>query len=158
MANKQKTIKQQARTLGLVKRGFFGAEFLSALMPMFIYVLANDSQYFVEYEGVKYSVAFFLAVVLVGITIIGVSGEKIKESLVAFTLKIGVALAIVCLMGELIFEIRNLLICLFFGLIGSCGFEVGNKVYDKKQKAKLKAIQKAKENNDIEQASEELKK
>ena len=157
MAKKNLTIKQQAKRYGLAKRAFFSAEFLSALMPMFIYVIVNDSQYFVEYEGVKFSVAFFLAIVLVGISIIGVSGEKVKGTLLGFALKVGVALAIVMLAEELIFELKNLLVCLFFGLLGSCGFEIGNKKFEQKQKAKLESIKIAKQENDVEQAKEELK-
>lgn len=155
---KNKTIKQQVRKYGVIKRLFFGAEFASALLPMGVYVAINDSQYFQQYNGVKYGFALFMAMFLVGITIIGVSGEKIKGSLLAFTLKIGVALAIVLLIREIIFELENLLKCLFFGLCGSLGFEIGNKEFTKLYNQKKESIKLAKQQNDIEQAKEELKK
>ena len=158
MAKKQKTIKKQARNLGIAKRTLFGLEFVSALTPMFVYVLVNDSQYFVEYEGMKYSFALFIAMALVSITIIGVSGDKIKGSLLTFILKIGCALAIVMLIREIIFEIENLLKCLFFGLLGSFGFEIGYKAVDKTYKDKKESIKLAKQQNDIAQAREELEK
>lgn len=153
---KTPTIKQQAKRLGIVKRALYGCEYLSAMLPMGIYVIINDSQYFQEYNGVKYGFALYLAMMLVAVTIIGVSGEKIKGSLLAFTLKIGVALAIVILIREIIFELENLLKCLFFGLLGSLGFETGSKIFDRMYKEKKESIKLAKQQNDIAQAREEL--
>lgn len=158
MAKKQKTIKQQANTYRNLKVGCFLGEFVSALLPLFIYVMVNHSQYFVEYEGVKYGVSFFMAMALVGITIIGVSGEKIKGSLLSFTIKIGIFAFIVKMIGALAVDLSNMMFCVFFGLLGSQGFELGGKYFKGKQQDKLNAIKKAKENNDIAQATDEIKK
>lgn len=158
MAKKQKTIKQQANTYRNLKVGCFLGEFVSALLPLFIYVMVNHSQYFVEYEGVKYGVSFFMAMALVGITIIGVSGEKIKGSLLSFTLKIGIFAFIVKMIGSLANDLSSMLFCVFFGLLGSQGFELGGKYFKKQQNLKLEAIKEAKMNKDISQATTEIKK
>ena len=152
----QKTIKQQANTYGALKWSCFGGEFLSALTPLFVYVMINHSQYFVEYEGIKYGVSFFMAMALVGITIIGVSGDKIKGSLLSFTLKIGIFAFIVTMIGQLANDLANMLWCVFFGLLGSQGFELGGKYFKNKQEIKLNAIKQAKEQTDIEQAKNEI--
>ena len=157
MATKQKTIKQQANTYRNLKVACFGGEFLSALTPLFVYVMVNHNQYFVEYEGIKYGVSFFMAMALVGITIIGVSGEKIKGSLLSFTLKIGIFAFIVTMIGQLAQDLSNMLWCVFFGLLGSQGFELGGKYFKEKQNLKLDAIKQAKSQNDIEQAKTEIK-
>ena len=158
MAKKQKTIKQQANTYRNLKVGCFLGEFVSALLPLFIYVMVNHNQYFVEYEGVKYGVSFFMAMALVGITIIGVSGDKIKGSLLSFTIKIGIFAFIVQMIGALANDLANMLWCVFFGLLGSQGFELGGKYFKGKQEAKLNAIKQAKNENDVAQAKEEIAK
>ena len=155
---KKKSVKKQANQFGALKVGCFVGEFVSALLPLFIYVMVNHSEYFVEYEGVKYGVSFFMAMALVGITIIGVSGEKIKGSLLSFTLKIGIFAFIVTMIGQLVTDLSQMLWCVFFGLLGSQGFELGGKYFKKQQNLKLEAIKEAKMNKDIEQASGELKK
>lgn len=157
MAKKKKTIKKQANQYGALKWACFGGEFLSALLPLFIYVMVNHNSYFVEYEGVKYGVSFFMAMALVGITIIGVSGEKIKGSLLSFTIKIGIFAFIVKMIGNLANDLSNMLFCVFFGLLGSQGFELGGKYFKNKQELKLNAIKQAKSENDIEQAKTEIK-
>ena len=157
MATKQKTIKQQANTYRNLKVACFGGEFLSALTPLFVYVMVNHSEYFIQYDGIKYGVSFFMAMALVGITIIGVSGEKIKGSLLSFTLKIGIFAFIVTMIGQLAQDLSNMLWCVFFGLLGSQGFELGGKYFKEKQNLKLDAIKQAKAQNDIEQAKTEIK-
>ena len=154
MANKNKNNpKKQANKYGTLKVLCFGGEFLSALLPLFIYVMVNHNQYFVEYEGIKYGVSFFMAMALVGITIIGVSGEKIKGSLLSFTLKIGIFAFIVQMIGSLANDLANMLWCVFFGLLGSQGFELGGKYFKKQQNLKLEAIKQAKMNKDIANAT-----
>lgn len=155
MANKKNANnpKKQANVYGALKVACFGGEFLSALLPLFVYVMVNHSQYFVEYEGVKYGVSFFMAMALVGITIIGVSGEKIKGSLLSFTLKIGIFAFIVTMIGQLANDLASMLWCVFFGLLGSQGFELGGKYFDKQKKLKLKAIEQARMNKDIANAT-----
>lgn len=155
---KKKTIKQQANKYGVLKTLCFCGEFLSALLPLFIYVMVNHNQYFVEYDGIKYGVSFFMAMALVGITIIGVSGDKIKGSLLAFTLKIFIFAFIVQMIGQLAQDLANMLYCVGFGLLGSMGFELGGKYFKKQQTLKLDAIKSAKSENDIEQAKSELQK
>ena len=157
MTKSKKTIKQQANKYGALKWGCFGGEFVSALLPLFVYVMVNHSEYFVEYEGIKYGVSFFMAMALVGITIIGVSGEKIKGSLLSFTLKIGIFSFIVMMIGQLANDLANMLWCVFFGLLGSQGFELGGKYFKNKQQLKLNAIKQAKSETDIEQAKSEIK-
>ena len=155
---KKKSVKKQANQFGALKVGCFVGEFVSALLPLFIYVMVNHSQYFVEYEGIKYGVSFFMAMALVGITIIGVSGEKIKGSLLSFTIKIGIFAFIVKMIGSLANDLANMLFCVFFGLLGSQGFELGGKYFKGKQQDKLNAIKQAKSENDISQAKQELEK
>lgn len=155
---KKKSVKKQANQFGALKVGCFVGEFVSALLPLFVYVMVNHGQYFIEYEGVKYGVSFFMAMALVGITIIGVSGEKIKGSLLSFTIKIGIFAFIVQMIGALANDLASMLWCVFFGLLGSQGFELGGKYFKGRQQDKLNAIKKAKENNDVAQATEELKK
>ena len=154
---KQKTIKQQANKYRNIKIACLGGEFISAILPFFIIGIVNRDKYFIEYDGTKFSIAFFLAMAVMGFAIWGITNKKAKNTYIAFLVKWACIALIFTLLGSLINDIAMLMWYGLIGLVGSALLDKGAEVAGNKQQAKLNAIAKAKENNDIEQASNEVK-
>ena len=157
MAKKQKTIKQQANTYRNIKFGCLGAEFLSAIAPFVAIGIVNRDKYFADYNGTQISIAMYLAFAFMGIAIYGISSKKLENTYFGFIMKWTIVAIIFTLLGEIIQDISQILWYGLIGLLGSQGFELGAKASANKQKKLLNAIEKAKEDNNIAQAKEELK-
>ena len=158
MAKKQKTIKQQANTYRNIKFGCLGAEFLSAIAPFVAIGIANRDTYFVDYNGTQISIAMYLAMAFMGIAIYGITTKKLENTYMGFILKWAIVATIFTLLGQIIQDVAQIMWFGLIGLLGSQGFELGAKSAKKKQQKLLNAIEKAKEDTNIEQAKNELSK
>ena len=157
MAKKQKTIKQQANTYRNIKFACLGAEFLSAIAPFVAIGIVNRDKYFVDYNGTQISIAMYLAFAFMGIAIYGISSKKLENTYFGFIMKWTIVAIIFTLLGQIITDLATIMWYGLIGLLGSQGFELGAKASATKQKKLLSAIDKAKEDNNIAQAKEELK-
>ena len=157
MAKKQKTIKQQANTYRNIKFACLGAEFLSAIAPFVAIGIANRDTWFINYNGTQISIALYLAFSFMGIAIYGITTKKLENTYFGFIMKWTIVAIIFTLIGELINQLCEIMWYGLIGLLGSQGFELGAKASATKQKKLLNAIEKAKEDNNIAQAKEELK-
>lgn len=153
---KPKTIKQQANKYRNIKFACLGAEFISAIAPFVAIGIANRDKYFVEYNGTQISIALYLALAFMGIAIYGISSKKLENTYFGFIMKWTIVAIIFTLMGEIIQDIAQILWLGLIGLLGSQGFEIASKSAKNKQMKLLNAIEKAKEENNIEQAKNEL--
>lgn len=157
MAKKQKTIKQQANTYRNIKFACLGAEVLSAIAPFVAIGIANRDTWFVNYNGTQISIALYLAFAFMGIAIYGITTKKLENTYFGFIMKWTIVAIIFTLLGELINQIAYIMWYGLIGLLGSQGFELGAKSAKNKQQKLLNAIDKAKEENNIAQAKNELK-
>ena len=158
MAKKKKTIKQQANTYRNIKFACLGGEFLSAIAPFVAIGIINRDTWFMEYNGTQISVALYLAFAFMGIAIYGITTKKLENTYFGFIMKWTIVAIIFTMLGELINQVVYLLWYGLIGLLGSQGFDFAYKGAKNKQQKLLNAIDKAKENNNIEQAKSELKK
>ena len=158
MAEK-KTIKQQANKYRNIKFGLNIAEFLAFFAPFITIALVNKDQYFVEYDGTKTSWGFILAMIVMGIGLVGLMNQKVTRDhqFLLFIIKWTTVAAAFSLLGQIIMDISMIM---WYGLIGiasSYFLDIGAKAADKKYKDKLDSIRTAKKQTEIEQAKEEIK-
>ena len=158
MGKNKKTIKQQANTYRNIKFGCLGAEFLSAIAPFVAIGIANRDTWFIDYNGTQISVALYLALALMGIAIYGITSKKLENTYFGFIMKWTIVAIIFTMLGDLINQIAYIMWMGLIGLLGSQGFELGYKSAKNKQQKLLTSIEKAKEENNIAQAKEELSK
>lgn len=84
MANKNKkelTTKQEYKRARVLQWTSFGGEILTMLAPFVAIAIVNFEEYFIQVDGVKVSLGFFLALGVAGIVIATVSKGKVKEEL-----------------------------------------------------------------------------
>lgn len=153
---KEKTIKQQARSLGRWKNACIFGEFLSFLTPFFIIAIVNKDKYFVEHDGTKISIGFFLAMAVMGFGLIGILNQKIKNTYIIFIIKWIAILLSFALLVEIISDIVMIMAYGLIGIIVGFGLDETSKGLEKKRQKKLKAIETAKMNADVAQAEKEL--
>ena len=158
MGKNKKTIKQQANTYRNIKFGCLGAEFLSAIAPFVAIGIANRDTWFIDYNGTQISVALYLALAFMGIAIYGITSKKLENTYFGFIMKWTIVAIIFTMLGDLINQIAYIMWMGLIGLLGSQGFELGYKSAKNKQQKLLTSIEKAKEENNIAQAKEELSK
>lgn len=158
MGKNKKTIKQQANTYRNIKFACLGAEFLSAIAPFVAIGIANRDTWFIDYNGTQISVALYLALAFMGIAIYGITSKKLENTYFGFIMKWTIVAIIFTMLGDLINQIAYIMWMGLIGLLGSQGFELGYKSAKNKQQKLLTSIEKAKEENNIAQAKEELSK
>ena len=152
--NKELTPTQKRKRYKVGEWGFFVGEFLSAITPFVAVGIANYDKYFVEYNGTKMSIAFFMALGVMGFAIWGVAEKNIKNGYVSMLIKWAIFAFITTMLGEMI---KDLSIIMWFGLIGlagSFGLDIGKQQMRKKADAITQAMKQA----DQEQLVEEVKK
>ena len=153
---KQKTIKQQAKTYRNIKFGLNIGEFLTFFAPFITIAIVNKDKYFVEYNGEKVSFGFILAMIVMGVGLIGMMTQKVKNNYLIFIIKWITFAAAFTFLGQVIMDLAMIM---WYGLIGlgsSFLLDLGAKAMDKKYKDKLNSIQVAKKNKDVAQAESEI--
>lgn len=154
---KVRTNKQDEKHYRNIEWGCLGAEFISTITPFVAVGLANYNKYFVEYDGTKMSIAFFIACALMGFAIVGITQKKLENTYISFIMKWAIVATIFTLLGQIINDIAMIM---WFGLIGlvvAQGFEFGRTAAEKKKLYYKDVLQEARKQNDIERAKEEDK-
>lgn len=158
MAKKQKTTKQKKKYYNNLGMLFEGCSYLSVLTPFFVIGIANYNEYFVEYDGTKVSIAFILAMAVMGFSIWGITKKKLENSFVVFIVKYMVIALIFTLLKQIMADISTIM---WFGLIGlfvALGFNEGNKSMVKKRDRVKKSMEDAEDEANKQQYAEELRK
>lgn len=143
------TPTQKVKVFTVAKWSAFGGEFVSAILPLVIIGLVNYQEYFVEYSGVKMSIAAVMTFALMGFILFIITSKKIKDFYIPL-LVIMATMTFICFMiGQIINEMAYIMLAGTLGLCGSFGLNVASKEFDKRAK-KIKAA--------IEDAEKELNK
>ena len=156
-AKKQKTIKQQAKSLHKWSIGLEATSFLSFFAPFITIAIVNKDKYFIEYDGTKTRLGFIIAMIVMGFGLIGIMSEKIKSTYLIFVIKwITFAFAFT-LLGQIITDIAVIMWYGLIGIVASYGLDLGSKQLEKKSKNKLDSYNTAMKNKEVAQAEQEIK-
>ena len=121
------TPKDQQRKYKRISRLCFGGEFLSVMTPFVTMALANYREYFVEYDGVKMSLACVIALAVMGVAIFLVSKKKFDNSFITLVVGWAVVDGIFFLMGRIINDIAYIMLFGLIGLLGAMGLDFASK-------------------------------
>lgn len=153
---KEKTPTQKKKQYKAIQYTCFGCEFLSVIMPFIIIGAVNFNEYFVEYDGVKMSLAAALAFALMGIAVWLVSKEKFGNSFITLMVGWAAVTGIFFLLGDIINDIAYIMLFGFIGIAGAYGLDIGSKQAKKKADEIQKGIDLAKEQMTSEAYKEEV--
>lgn len=121
----------------------FGGEFVSAILPFVIIGIANYEKYFVEYNGVKMSIAAVLTLALMGFVMFVITSKKIKDFYVPFIVAWAVITFIFFMLGQIITDVSYIMLAGLFGICGAFGLDITSKQFDKKAKKIKEAMEEA---------------
>ena len=141
--SKEATPKNQQRKYKRISRLCFGGEFLSVMAPFVTMGLANYREYFVEYDGVKMSLACVIALAVMGVAIFLVSKKKFDNSFITLVVGWAVVDGIFFLMGRIINDIAYIMLFGLIGLLGAMGLDFASKKAGAKAQAYTDGIKAA---------------
>ena len=136
-----KSVKSQKNKYAAIEYGCFVGEFVSVATPFVAIGIANYDKYFVQYDGTKMSIAFFMAMAVMGMAIFLISKKKLENSYITLLIGWAVMAFVFQMLGQMILDLATIM---WFGLIGLAGayiLELGSK----KAKQKKEQIAKYKE-------------
>lgn len=157
MESKNLTPTQQKKKYQKIKWACFGGEFLSIIAPFVTIGLINFNEYFIEYDGVKMSIACFLALALMGMAVWLVSKKKFSNSFVSLIIGWATVDFIFFMLGRIINDIASIMFFGLIGLLGAYGLDIASNVADKKMKKIIEGIEEANKEITKESYKEELK-
>lgn len=145
MAKEKKTLtpKEQRKHHKKLKNLFFAGEIFAVISPYIAVGIANWNEYFIEYDGTKTSIAFILAMAIMGITITLIAKKKLQASLVTLLAGFIVVDVIFWLLGSLINDIAYIMLYACIGLAIGIGLDKASQEQDKKVKLIEEGIKKA---------------
>ena len=160
MANKEKKAKtptQLKRKYKAIGTSCFLGQFASVAAPFVTIGIVNYEEYFVEYDGVKMSIAAVLAAGIMGFAIWLVSKKKLENSYITLLVGWAVITAIFFLLGKIINDISYIMLFGLIGLVGAFGLDIASaKAYAKADEIQ-KGIDAAKEQMTKEAYIDEVK-
>lgn len=137
------TPTEKVRLFTVLKWATFGSEFVAIILPLVIVALVNYKQYFVEYSGVKMSIAGVLSMLVMGFTLFIVTSKKIKDFYIPLIIIVGVLTLVFFLLGQIINELAKIMLIEFIGLCFAFGLDITSKKFDKEVKDIKEAIAEA---------------
>ena len=151
------TPSQRKKKYTILQWSSYVGEFIAFVMPFFIIGIVNYDKYFVEYNGTKMSIAFFLAMGVMGFGIWGITKKKIENTYIALIIKWVLFALIFTMLGEIIKDIAAIMWFGLIGIAGAYGLDVTSEHF-KKEKLLIKdAQEEAKKDNLVEEVKEENK-
>ena len=123
----------------------FGSEFVSVFAPFFAIGIINYEKYFIKYDGVKISIGFVLAMVVMGIATYLTSKKNFQNSFVTLLIGWAVATGICFLIRELLNDLCYIMLFGWFGIAGAYGLDIGKQQANKKADKIQKGIDAAEE-------------
>ena len=124
---KKLTPTQRYKRLKTTQYLCFGGEFVSVLTPFIIMGIVNFDEYFVEYNGTRISIAFALALSLMGIAVWLVSKRKFDNSFITLIVGWLAITVIFFLMGKIITDISWIMLYGLIGILGAYGLDIASK-------------------------------
>jgi len=156
MAKKKKlTTNQLKNKYNNISKATGICRYISMIIPYVIICIVNWNEYFVEYSGVKVSISFIMAMVVLCLTLYGAVNEKFKDTAWSLMVKFLIIAFICFMLGRLITDLAIILLCGAGGLLGSGILDTISKNYAKKRDLVKDAMLEAKKEQLKEQAKEE---
>lgn len=153
----KKTVKQKKNKYRNLEYIFVGGSYVSALSPFIAIGIANYDKYFVEYNGTKMSIAFIMALAMMGIALWGITKKKLENSMVALIIKWAIFAFIFTMLGQMIIDLATIMWFGLIGLVASYGFDEASKSMKAKKERIIENMKKAEDDKDKEQYAEEMK-
>lgn len=152
---KKKTLTelQKKNKYNRISKMTYLLQYLSMAAPYIAIGIINYDEYFVDYNGVKVSISFIMAMVVMGLTIYGTTNDKFKDTTWSLMIKFLVLSFICFMLGSLISDLAMILLC---GAIGLAGTGTLNKV-SKTYKAKADLIKEVQKEVEKEKIKEKIK-
>jgi len=155
--SKKKSVKSQKNKYMAIEYGCFAGEFVAVAAPFVAIGIANYDKYFIQYDGTKMSIAFFMAMAVMGMAIFLISKKKLENSYVTLLIGWAVMAFVFQMLGQMILDLATIM---WFGLIGlgaAYGLELGSKAAKKKKESIKEAMKQADKEDLVEQYKEEKK-
>lgn len=146
-----KTVKSKKNKYAAIEYSCFVGEFVSVATPFVAIGIANYDKYFVQYDGTKMSIAFFMAMAVMGMAIFLISKKKLENSYITLLIGWAVMAFVFQMLGAMITDLATIM---WFGLIGIAGayvLEIGSKAAKKKKELIKDAIKQADKEDLVEQ-------
>ena len=152
-----KSVKKQKNKYAIIEWSCFIGEFIAIATPFIAIGITNYNKYFVEYDGTRMSIAFIMAMAVMGVAIFLISKKKLENSYITLLIGWAVMAFIFQMLGQMILDLATIM---WFGLIGlgaAFGLEIASKQAKKKKEAVKDAINQANKEDMVEQYKEEKK-
>lgn len=154
---KTRTPTEEKRHYRNMKYLSFGGMFGSVVLPFAIIGMVKFNDYFVEYDGVKMSIACVLAAALAGIAVFLVATKKVSNPLIVVLVGWYAVAFIFFLMGKVINDIAYIMFIGGLGIAGALGLDFVGKKCDGEIVKIDEAINEAKKEEMKEAYKEEVK-
>ena len=154
---KTRTPTEQVKHYTRLSNGLFISEFLSIFTPFITIGIVNYDEYFVEYDGVKMSIACVLAFALMGLATWLVAKNKFSNSFIALIIGWATVTFIFFMLGKIINDISFIMLFGLIGILGAYGLDIGSKKAKKKANFIKEAITQAQKEQLVDQYKTETK-
>lgn len=152
-----KSIKKQKTKYAAIEWSCFVGEFIAIATPFIAIGIANYDKYFVQYDGVRMSIAFIMAMAVMGIAIFLISKKKLENSYITLLIGWAVMAFIFQMLGQMILDLATIMWFGLIGLGGAFGLEIASKQAKKKKESIKDAMAQANKEEMVEQYKEEKK-
>ena len=153
--SKKKTVKSQKNKYAAIEYGCFLGEFVSMASPFVAIGIANYDKYFVQYDGMKMSISFFMAMAVMGMAIFLINKKKFENSYVTLLIGWAVVAFIFQMLGQMILDLATIMWFGLIGLVGASGLEIVSKRAKSKKESIKEAIKQAEKENMVQQYKDE---
>lgn len=154
---KELTPTQQKKKYKRISNACFLGQFASVAAPFITIGIVNFNEYFVEYDGVKMSIASVIAAVIMGLAIWLVSKKKLDNSYIVLIIGWAAITGIFYLIGEVINDIKYIMSFGLIGLVGALVLDKGAEKAEDKAEEIQRGIDAAKEQMTKEAYIDEVK-
>lgn len=117
----------------------------SLIAPFVTIALVNYKDYFIEYDGVKMSIAAVLAAFVMGVIVFTIVNKKIQNTYGPLIIKVAIFTAILFLIDGIVQDLKFIMIFTLIGLFGALALEKTSESLEKKADKIQKGIDKAEE-------------
>lgn len=158
MANNENTPKtptQKKKRYATIQWTCFFSEFLAVATPFVAIGIVNYDKYFIQYNGTKMSIAFFMALAVMGFAIWAIAKKKLENSFVTLIIGWVVAAFIFTMLGEMIADLAVIMWCGLAGIAAAYGLDVASKAAEKKKKEVIDAMKQADKDKLVEDVKAE---
>lgn len=150
-----KSPKQQKKKYRNIQYSCFIGEFVSVATPFVAIGIANYEKYFVEYNGTKMSIAFFMAMAVMGFALWLIAKKKLENSFITLLIGWTIFAFIFTMLGEMITDLAYIMWFGLIGLSGAYGLDIASKSAKKKKETIIQAENTANQEELVQAIKEE---